>query len=387
MNHHHHRSALILFGALLVSCAPQATPAPSPTEEAVAASSPADAPEPERRSTASDTAPADTVDDPRPRGVVTPEELEEARREREAQREAERPEPEPEPEPSPAEETTDALAHLPPPAAEPRMPEARPTGAVLPDRRIVAFYGHPGSQRMGILGEVPPDDMLRRLDTEVAAWERADPDTPVQPALHLIATVAAADAGADGLYRNLTSTTFIERVMEWADRRNAIVFLDIQPGFSTYEAELERLMPYLEQPHVHLGIDPEFDMPEGRPPGSRVGTTDARQVNRLIDILSELVREHDLPPKVLVVHRFTQRMVTNANDIRPTDEVQVVMHMDGWGPPSQKISTYRDIVAPEPVEYLGFKVFYRNDRRSGGRIMTPEEILRLEPVPMYIHYH
>ncbi len=369
-------ASALLAGAVVTTaaCAPAAEPAaPAPEPDPAAVEAPAP------------IAPPDTLiydpEAPPDTGLVTPREIEEARP----------PEPEPPPPPPPppppAAAPTGDLAHLPPPAAEARMPASRPTGAVLPGRRIVAFYGHPASRRMGILGEVPPHDMLARLDTEVANWERADPSTPVQPALHLIATVAAADPGRDGLYRNRTSTRIIDNVMTWADRRNAIVFLDIQPGFSTYEAEMERLMPYLRQPHVHLGIDPEFDMPEGSPPGTRIGTTDAREINRIIGILSRIVRENNLPPKVLIVHRFTQRMVTNANQIRPTDEVQVVMHMDGWGPPAQKIATYRDIVAPEPVQFLGFKVFYRNDRRNNGRIMTPEEILNLDPVPMYIHYH
>jgi hypothetical protein len=36
-------------------------------------------------------------------------------------------------------------------------------------------------------------------------------------------------------------------------------------------------------------------------------------------------------PKVLVVHRFTQGMVTNYKKNKTVPEVQVVMHMDGFG--------------------------------------------------------
>src|SRR5499426_3706528 len=43
-------------------------------------------------------------------------------------------------------------------------------GAVLPAKRIVAFYGNPLSKRMGILGQIAPDSMLAKLDREVAAW-------------------------------------------------------------------------------------------------------------------------------------------------------------------------------------------------------------------------
>src|SRR5262245_54126205 len=54
-------------------------------------------------------------------------------------------------------------------------------GALLPAKRIVAYYGNPLSKRMGILGELPPEQMLARLDKEVTAWNKADPGTPVQP--------------------------------------------------------------------------------------------------------------------------------------------------------------------------------------------------------------
>jgi hypothetical protein len=38
-------------------------------------------------------------------------------------------------------------------------------------------------------------------------------------------------------------------------------------------------------------------------------------VNHAIDVLAELVTEHQLPTKVLVVHRFTRKMLTNSDRI------------------------------------------------------------------------
>lgn len=258
--------------------------------------------------------------------------------------------------------------------------------ALLPRRRIVAFYGNPASTRMGILGELPPRQMLSRLDREVAAWQRADPGTPVQPALHLIATMAAGDPGPDGLYRVRMSGRRIDQVKEWADRRNALLFLDIQPGRSTVRAELPRLRPWLVQPDVHLALDPEWNMgPEGRP-GRAIGSMSAAEINYAIRWLADIVEEHDLPPKILVVHRFTQHMVRQAGDILVDARVQVVLHMDGWGPPAQKLTTYRSIVAPEAGQFTGFKLFYKNDVREGSRMLRPEEILALRPIPFYIQY-
>ena len=98
------------------------------------------------------------------------------------------------------------------------------------------------------------------------------------------------------------------------------------------------------------------------------------------------MERHDLPPKILVVHRFTRPMVRGARDILVDPRVQVVLHMDGWGPPAQKLNTYRTVVAPEAFQFTGFKLFYRNDVRNGSRMMRPEEILGLRPIPFYIQY-
>ncbi len=259
-------------------------------------------------------------------------------------------------------------------------------GAILPDKRIVAFYGNPLSRRMGILGELAPDSMLARLDREVAAWERADPTTPVQPALHLIAVVAQASPGADKKYRARMADTLIERVAQWASRRNALLFLDIQVGTSNVQAEIPRLLKWLARPNVHLGLDPEFSMKRGHAPGTRVGTMDATDVNYAIRTLSRLVDSLSLPPKILVVHRYTKPMLTNTKKIELDPRVQVVIHMDGWGTPARKKSSYEGYVYMEPVQFTGFKLFYKNDTKRGSRLMTPEEILQLTPKPVYIQY-
>jgi len=260
------------------------------------------------------------------------------------------------------------------------------SGAVLPRRRIVAFYGNPASERMGILGELPPDQMLAQLDQEVAAWERADPDTPVQPALHMMATVAAGDPGPDSLYRTRMSNQRIAEVKEWADRRDALLFLDIQPGRSTVSAELPRLHEWLARPDVHLALDPEWNMGPRGLPGRTIGSMTAAEINFAIRFLADLVEEHDLPPKILVVHRFTRPMVRGAKDLVTDPRVQLVLNMDGWGPPAQKLNTYRSVVAPDASQFTGFKLFYKNDLRDGSRMMRPDEILALRPIPFYIQY-
>ena len=98
-------------------------------------------------------------------------------------------------------------------------------------------------------------------------------------------------------------------------------------------------------------IDPEFSMKNGEKPGTVIGTFNARDVNFVIDYLADIVQEKQLPPKVLIVHRFTQNMVTQVSQIKPRPEVQVVMVMDGWGSKDLKRGTYQHIIEPEPVQF------------------------------------
>ena len=260
-------------------------------------------------------------------------------------------------------------------------------GSLLPHNRILAFYGNPLSKKMGALGEYPKDEMLGMLEKEVIKWAKADPNHPVIPALHFIVTVAQGAPGKNGLYRLQMRDSMTNEIYSWAKAKHALMFLDVQTGKSTVEAEVPRLRQFLENPDVMLAIDPEFAMaPSGAVPSSRVGTVDAKDVNWAINFLDQIVREKHLPPKVLIVHRWTRKMVTNANQIRPTPNVQVVMDMDGWGPPWLKFDSYHDYVKKEPVQFTGFKLFYHNDTKKGNALLTPAEVLRLYPKPLYIQY-
>ncbi|HET9426167.1 MAG TPA: hypothetical protein VFO55_12440 [Gemmatimonadaceae bacterium] len=281
-------------------------------------------------------------------------------------------------------------------------------GAIMPARRIVAFYGNPLSKRMGALGEFvtkrpstrdssgktvsggyDTDSLFKRLDKTVKEWNDADPRTPVQPALHLIVSVAQLAPGRDGKYRLRMDSTLIEEVYSWAVRKNALLFLDIQIGQSTVQAEVSRIMPWLLRPNVHLALDPEFSMHysrEGVAPGKKIGIMDAAEINWAIDTLNKIVVERKIPPKVLVIHRFTRQMVSNANKIKLTPGVQVVMDMDGWGQPWLKFDSYSAYTVAEPVQFTGFKIFFGNDSKKGDHYLTAKEVLHLLPRPMYIQY-
>ena len=260
-------------------------------------------------------------------------------------------------------------------------------GAILPFKRIVAYYGNLYSVKMGVLGEFPPKEVWRRLNIEVAAWNKADSLTPVQPAIHYIAVVAQGSPMPDGKFCKRMPAEQIDSAIAIAKMGNAIVFLDIQVSKSTYQHEVPLLEKYLKMPQVHLGIDPEFSMKDGSVPGKKIGTINADDINYCSDYLAKLVKENNLPPKILVVHRFTQGMVRNYKDIKLRPEVQIVMHMDGWGEPILKRSTYKLYIHKEPVQFTGFKLFYKNDlKKDPHTMLTPEDLMKLKPQPIYIQY-
>jgi len=260
-------------------------------------------------------------------------------------------------------------------------------GSILPGKRIVAYYGNPRSKLMGVLGQYPKDEMLARLKKEAEKWELADPGHKVQTALHLIAVVAQGAPGTAKKYRMIMPDAVVEEVYGWAREAGAILFIDIQTGQDDIRSILPRFEWILKNPDVHLAIDPEFSMAaSGKVPGKVIGTIDAGDINYASDYLRDLVKKYGIPPKVFVVHRFTHNMVTNAKKIRLSPEVTFVMNMDGWGAPSLKRSTYRSVIVREPVQFTGFKLFYRNDTKNGNTMLEPRHILRLVPVPLYIQY-
>ncbi len=263
-------------------------------------------------------------------------------------------------------------------------------GAVLPFKRIVAYYGNFFSKGMGILGEYPKDVMIQKLKEDVKKWEKADPETPVVPAIHYIAVTAQELPQKDNTYRLRMPHHQIDTAINVAARvsKDALVFVDVQVGFSKVQDEIPKLEKYLSMPNVHLGIDPEFSMKGEKRPGKEIGTYDAADINFVTEYLAKLVKEHNLPPKILVVHRFVKPMLTNYKQIKTRPEVQIVVHMDGWGPPAKKRNSYKLAIVHEPIQFAGFKVFYGNDtkRVNQPRVMSPEEMLTLNPQPIYIQY-
>jgi hypothetical protein len=251
---------------------------------------------------------------------------------------------------------------------------------LLPDRRIVAFYGAPQAAELGELGIGTPASAARRLRRQARPYQRKT--RPVLPAMELLAVVAAAHPGEGGRYNTRQQPRVINRYLRAARRANALLILDIQPGRSDFFTETVRLRKWLKEPDVSLALDPEWRMGPGQIPGQVIGSVEAREVNATSAWLAQLVSKGNLPEKLFLIHQFTNDMVDDTQ-LRERPGLSMVLNADGFGGQAIKKAKYHAFTrSPRPFFHEGFKLFYREDTD----LMTPRQVLRLRPPPDVVIY-
>ena len=268
--------------------------------------------------------------------------------------------------------------------AAPGAPSARPElpgggRRLLPDRRVVAFYGAPQDEELGALGIGTPDRAARRLLRQARAFDR--PHRRVLPALELIAVIANADPGEDGMYRSRQPAAVIDRYLRAARRHGMLLLLDIQPGRADFFDEAVRLERWLREPDVGLALDPEWRVAPGEVPGQVIGRVDPREVNATSAWLAQLAVRHDLPQKLFLIHQFTDDMVDHTQ-LQRRAELAMVLNTDGFGTRPVKVSKYHAFSGDAPGFHHGFKLFYEED----VGLMTPRQVLRMRPAPDVVEY-
>ena len=250
---------------------------------------------------------------------------------------------------------------------------------VFPDFRVVAFYGAPQDEELGVLGIGTPTRAARKLETVAKAYGRKT--RPALPAMELIATVAAADPGDDGKYRLHVSDEIIGRYLKAARKAKALLVLDIQPGHADFLEEAMRLEKWLKEPDVGLALDPEWHTP-GAVPGSAIGTVDSRTVNAVSAWLARIVERERLPEKLFVVHQFTKDMIAGKERVKQRKGLAITMNVDGFGDRPNKLAKYDEFTSEATRFNDGFKLFYREDTN----LMTPGAVLDLKPPPDLVVY-
>ncbi|MFD1019566.1 hypothetical protein [Thalassobacillus hwangdonensis] len=257
-----------------------------------------------------------------------------------------------------------------------------PSDGPLKNHRLVAYYGTPESENMGILGQLEPEEYMKQLKEQAQAYSDADPERPAVPTIELITTMAQSAPGPDGNYIRMNSEENIKEYVELAEKHDALVLLDIQLGKESVMEQVKLVEKWLKHPHVHLAIDTEFHVGEGEKPGEDLGQVDGKEIQKAVNHVSKLTEKHNLPDKFVLVHQFTSHVLTNKDAIQPKDNVQVAINFDGWGAASDKKTLYRKFIRDEPNQYGAFKIFYDKDEP----VMSPEEVLKMDPSPAIINY-
>jgi hypothetical protein len=284
--------------------------------------------------------------------------------------------------------TPTAQPPSPTPTTEPE-PEPSPTApATLPGgrtrifgdkRMLVAYYGSANTGSLGVLGEVSPDRMVKRLRAAAAPY--AGKQGKVQIVFELIVTVADAHPGKDGDFNHDIARADVQRYIDAAHEHGALLLLDIQPGRAGFLSVVRRWKWALEDPYVGLALDPEWRMGRHGVPGRKIGSVSAAEVNRVSDWLKTLVKIEDLPQKLFVLHQFRTDMIEDIGDIEPRTGLVMVQHVDGFGTPSQKLDTFHTVIRPRQF-FLGFKLFYDEDHR----LLKPGFVRAIRPRVQFVSY-
>ncbi len=269
-------------------------------------------------------------------------------------------------------------------SAEESEPAKLPRGgrSIFPERRVVAFYGAPQDRELGALGATRPARAARRLERQARPY--GEPGRPVLPAFELITTIVQADPGEDGDHAVRQDDRVIERYLRAARREKMLLILDIQPGYASFLEEARAYERFLKEPDVSLALDPEWSLEPPALPGQEIGATDAATVNEVSAYLSRIVRDNDLPEKLLVLHRFTNDMIANEAKLKRRPGVALTVNVDGFGNRAAKISKYDEFTGKGRTRGRnnGFKLFYEEDTN----LMQPAGVLRLRPAPDLVVY-
>jgi hypothetical protein len=240
----------------------------------------------------------------------------------------------------------------------------------------------------------------------------ADPSHPVMMGLDVV-NPTVQPANGDGTCTNYCIARLTpDRLQHFVDLTGAnhmYLWLDMTIGRSPVQRELAEIWPYLQLPWVQVALDPEWDFVYGGSCGSGLPNFDtgrmrASEINYVIDQLSALVQTRHLPPKILIVHEFApevnpanastcadpSKSVAIPNEgwqhIQLKPGVQVVVNADGFGGPDAKQYIYNEFDNVQRIQYGGFKLFYAVNSLHDAPLMTPNQVIGMDPPPLLIMF-
>ncbi len=260
---------------------------------------------------------------------------------------------------------------------------------------IVAYYGRPGVGAMGVLGKYSLEAIIPIIKAKANEYKKASGNQNIVPGFDIVYDMATMHPGGNKNYISTLSSQKLMPYIHAADKHDFVLFLDLQLGKKTPLQSIRSVLKYLEYKNVHIAIDPEFNVNDvDIRPGNSIGHITGDQVNQVQDEMSNYMKQHGIKEKkILVVHMFRHSMLTNKNDIKTYDNINLVFNLDGFGPAGLKVSIYNSIYTKSISNKVasGFKLFFNQDKPY---LMTPKQVLGLESVngvriketPRYINY-
>jgi hypothetical protein len=248
---------------------------------------------------------------------------------------------------------------------------------------ILAYYGHPGSRNMGILGRYSIEELDRMLTALAAQYETVNGGRTVRKAFYLIYGTVWPK-GEIGIIKHNVLMQYIEYGME----NDILIFIDHQIGRYDPIDSLKKMLPYLSYPNVHLALDPEWRTAS---PMVDIGSVRGEELNLAPQVMEDYLIENNLPgERMLVIHQFNHVMIRNRAEVRTDfDRVRFVHCADGFGPPGLKRNAYAYNALASNMPIKAFKLFYNFGIPGAGYddpLMSPKDVYGLNPRPYIIMY-
>jgi hypothetical protein len=255
--------------------------------------------------------------------------------------------------------------------------------SLLLNNDILAFYGHPRSQIMGILGRFPIETLDEKLTALAREYEAESGGRKVLKAFYIIFGTVWPE-GEIGIIGEDT----LKRYVEYALQHNMLVFIDHQIGRYDPINSLKRMLPWLRYPNVHLALDPEWRTTK---PMKEIGTVTAEEINRAQQVMEDYIIANNIPgERMLVIHQFNWRMISNREKVKSNfGRVRLIHCADGFGSPHLKRGSYAFNAEATNMPIKAFKLFYNFGIPGAGYdspLLTPKEVYALKPRPYIIMY-
>jgi hypothetical protein len=255
--------------------------------------------------------------------------------------------------------------------------------SLLLNNDILAYYGHPNSRNMGILGRHSLEELDKMLTELAAEYEAVSGGRKVKKAFYII----YGTVWPEGEIGILGSETLM-RYIEYGLKNDILVFVDHQIGRYDPIDSLKKILPWLRYPNVHLALDPEWRTTK---PMLEIGSITAEELNRAQQVMEDYIFENNIPgERFLVIHQFNYVMIKNRGAVRSNfSRVRLVHCADGFGHPGMKRDSYAFNAQASNMPIKAFKLFYNLGIPGAGfdnPLMTPKEVYGLNPRPYIIMY-